>query len=90
LQKLNDFCGDRDFELLGADTIYQFLESMTQDHAKSTRRLRYAQMKAFCNFIIEKCEISMKNPCNGPLFSKAFRSQGMSQGRFWTRNPLMR
>jgi len=74
LQQLNDFCGDRDFESLGADTIYQFLENMTQNHAKSTRRLRYAQVKAFCNFIIEKCEINMKNPCNGPLFSKAFRS----------------
>jgi len=74
LQKLKDFCGDRDFESLGADTIYQFLEGRTRDHAKSTRRLRYAQMQAFCNFIIEKCEINMKNPCNGPLFSKAFRS----------------
>jgi integrase len=53
--------------------IFQFLENLTRNQAKSTRRLRYAQIKAFYNFIIEKCAINMRNPCNGSLFSKAFR-----------------
>jgi integrase len=30
-------------------------------------------MKALYNFIIEKCDINMKNPCSVPLLSKAFK-----------------
>jgi integrase len=46
---------------------------MTKTLSKSTRRLRYAQLKAFFNFIIEKCYPDLKNPCNAPLLSKTFR-----------------
>ena len=74
LKRFGDFCGDRDFESIESDLVFQFLENLTRTHAKSTRRLRYAQMKAFYNFVIEKCAVNMKNPCNAPLVSKAFRS----------------
>ncbi|MCK9276257.1 MAG: phage integrase N-terminal SAM-like domain-containing protein [Syntrophales bacterium] len=74
LQRFSDFCGDKDFDSIGSDMIFQFLENLTQSQAKSTRRLRYAQMKAFYNFVIEKCLTNMKNPCNAPLFSQAFRA----------------
>jgi len=46
---------------------------MTKTLSRSTRRLRYAQLKAFFNFIIEKCLPDLKNPCNAPLLSKTFR-----------------
>jgi integrase/recombinase XerD len=35
--------------------------------------LRYAQLKAFFNFIIDKCALDMKNPCHTSLLSKTFR-----------------
>jgi len=57
-----------------ADEIFHFLESFTQNLSKSTRRLRYAQMKAFYNFIIDRRSLNMKNPCNTPLLNKAFRA----------------
>jgi len=53
--------------------MYQFLEHFTEGAAKSTRRLRYAQLKAFFNCIIDKCHHDMKNPCDAPLLSKTFR-----------------
>jgi integrase len=55
------------------DEIYHFLETLTEGLAKSSRRLRYAQLKAFYNFIITRCSLDMKNPCNAPLLSKTFR-----------------
>jgi len=58
---------------LQPDEVYQFLEHFTEGSAKSTRRLRYAQLKAFFNFIIDKCHHDMKNPCDSPLLSKTFR-----------------
>jgi integrase len=50
------------------------LESLTEKLSKSTRRLRYAQLKAFCNFLIEKFNLNLRNPCNVPLLAKAFRT----------------
>jgi integrase len=31
-------------------------------------------LKAFFNFLIDKCNLNMKNPCNAPLLSKAFKT----------------
>ena len=45
---------DRNLDSVKSDEIYHFLEQMTKTLSKSTRRLRYAQLKAFFNFIIEK------------------------------------
>ena len=64
----------RDLESVGSDEIFTFLEAVTQDLAKSTRRLRYAQLIAFYNFIIDRCSLNMRNPCNTPLLRKSFRT----------------
>jgi len=50
------------------------LETLTEAQSKSTRRLRYAQMKAFYNFLIEKSGLDMRNPCNVPILAKAFKT----------------
>jgi integrase/recombinase XerD len=74
LQRLEARFADRPFDSIGPDEIYQFLESMTENLSKSTRRLRYAQLKAFCNFLIEKFNLNLRNPCNAPLLAKAFKT----------------
>jgi site-specific recombinase XerD len=43
---------ERSIESISADEILQFLEDLTLNDAKSTRRLRYSQIKAFFNIII--------------------------------------
>ena len=52
---------------------------MAEGRARTTARLRYAQLKAFFNFIIERTHASMTNPCNDPLLSKTFRAPRMKQ-----------
>ena len=74
LQGLEARFSDRSFDSIGSDEIYQFLESLTEKLSKSTRRLRYAQLKAFCNFLIEKFNMNLRNPCNAPLLAKAFKT----------------
>ena len=74
LQRLDAQFGDRSFDSIGPDEIYQFLESLTENLSKSTRRLRYAQLKAFCNFLIEKFNLNLRNPCNAPLLARAFKT----------------
>jgi len=47
---------------------------MTGGQAKSTRRLRFAQFKAFYHFLIEKTDLNMRNPCEAPILAKAFKA----------------
>jgi integrase/recombinase XerD len=74
LQRFEARFADRSFDSIGSDEIYQFLESLTEKLSKSTRRLRYAQLKAFCNFLIEKFNLNLRNPCDAPLLAKAFKT----------------
>ena len=63
LEHLENHFTDSHVEAITPDHIYQFLEALTEHTAKSTRRLRYAQLKAFFNFLINEKRHSMKNPC---------------------------
>jgi integrase/recombinase XerD len=74
LQKFEAEFGERSFDSIGSDELFQFLERVTGNRSKSTRRLRYAQLKALFNFLIDKCNLNMKNPCDVPLLSKAFKT----------------
>ena len=73
LQRFRTQYGERQLESFTPDELFTFLENLTQHHARSTRRLRYAQIKSFFTFIIEKCGLTIKNPCHAPLLSKTFR-----------------
>ncbi|HSB05703.1 MAG TPA: site-specific integrase [Thermodesulfobacteriota bacterium] len=85
LQRFEVEFGDRSFDSIGSDEIFQFLERVTGNRSKSTRRLRYAQLKALFNFLIDKCNLNMKNPCNTPLLSKAFKTPKQAARRILDR-----
>ena len=53
--------------------MFQFLEILTENHSKSTKRHRYSQMKALFNFIILNYEPDLSNPLDSPLMRKTFR-----------------
>jgi integrase/recombinase XerD len=74
LQKIETRFAGRSFDSIGPDEIYHFLEAITESQAKSTRRLRFAQCKAFYNFLIEKADLNMRNPCDAPILTKAFKA----------------
>ena len=59
--------------------LYQFLLIFGEGRARSTARLRYAQLKSLFNFIIEGTHASMTNPCSDPLLSKTFRAPRVKQ-----------
>jgi integrase/recombinase XerD len=91
LAMLNQFkalYGETVFENIGSDEVYRFLEEVTQGRAKSTRRLRYAQLKAVFNFVITRCDLDMKNPCNTSLLSKTFRTPRQSPRRIFEKEAI--
>jgi integrase len=73
LQRFRIQYGERPLESFTPDELFTFLENLNRNHAKSTRRLRYAQIKSFFTFIIEKGGLDTKNPCHAPLLAKTFR-----------------
>jgi len=74
LDRFNAIHAEKALDEISPDEIFHFLEDQTRNLAKSTRRLRYAQLKAFYNFIIDRCSLNMRNPCNASLLSKSFRA----------------
>jgi integrase len=78
-RNLEALLGDANFDDISSQDLYQFLLLLTEGRARSTARLRYAQMKAFFNFIIEGARLAMLNPCTDPLLSKSFRAPRMKQ-----------
>jgi integrase/recombinase XerD len=91
LPMLNQFkalYGETVFENLGSDEVFRFLESLTQGLARSTRRLRYAQLKSLFNFVINRCDLDMKNPCNTSLLSKTFRTPKQSPRKIFDKEAI--
>jgi hypothetical protein len=79
--------GEKGFENITPDEVYGFLENLTQNLAKSTRRLRYAQLKPFFNFFINRSDLDIKNPCDTSLLSKTFRIPKQVPGESPTTRP---
>lgn len=65
---------DRDVDSVKAEEILQFLETGTGKLARSTRHLRYSQLKAFFSFALDLAGSNIQNPCNSSLVSKAFKA----------------
>lgn len=73
LKKFEAAYWERPLESICSDEISTFLEDLTASFCKSTRRLRYAQMKSFFNFAIDHFNLDIKNPCSTQYLSKAFK-----------------
>lgn len=74
LNLLEKLYADNEVESLTTDDMTSFLEFLTGDLSQSSKHLRFAQLKAFFNFIIEKAELAMRNPCSSPLLNKMYRN----------------
>jgi integrase len=74
LDNFKDLFRDKDLKAIGSEDLFHFLDLITENQAKSTKRHRYSQLKAFFNFIIMNYDPDLKNPLDSPLMKKTFRS----------------
>ncbi len=72
--KLKAHFADRTVDSIKPGEIEQFLESLTENTSKGTRHLRYAQTKAFFNFVINESNLDIKNPCSHAMLARHFKS----------------
>jgi integrase/recombinase XerD len=73
LDNFEELFRERELKTLSSEEIFQFLEFLTEDTSKVTKNHRYAQLKAFFNFILMNYESELRNPVDTPLMRKSFR-----------------
>jgi integrase/recombinase XerD len=71
--------GDKDFGSIRGEDLFHFMEIIIENVARSTKRHRYAQLKAFFNFIITNYQPDHPNPLDTPLMRKSFRQPKEAQ-----------
>jgi integrase len=67
--------GDTPIHDIAADTILSFLNELTNGRKPGTKRVRYAHLSAFFNFIKNDIVSDLKNPCDSPMLRKLFRAK---------------
>jgi integrase len=65
--------GETMMDAISAEDIHQFLLIVTDGRARSSARLRYAQLKAVFNFMVEHGKIA-SNCCHDTVLRKTFRA----------------
>jgi len=73
---MGKFCavfGDHQLSELTVDNVMDFLNQVTDGCKPQTKRIRYAHLSAFFNFIQDNLDSDLSNPCDSPMLRKLFR-----------------
>ncbi|MFH1957761.1 MAG: site-specific integrase [bacterium] len=69
-----NFFEEKDVENLTPEDVFSFLSQRTDKCNKTTKHVRFTQLKAFFNFCKGGLGLSIVNPCSSSLFAMAYRS----------------
>jgi site-specific recombinase XerD len=75
---ITPFCrdhGNLELEGLTVDLIRALLESITTGRKTQTRKIRFAHLTSFFNFVHNNLSPDFQNPFNSPMLRKLFRPQ---------------
>jgi integrase/recombinase XerD len=73
---ITPFCrehGNLELEELKSEIVQAFLESITNGRKPQTRKIRFAHLTQFFNFVHNNLIPKYQNPCDSPLLRKLFR-----------------
>jgi len=73
LRNLEALFGEMTVDTISIEHIHQLLLTVTSGRARSSARLRYAQVKAVFNFLIEHGKVAY-NPCDDHVLRKTYRA----------------
>ena len=73
---ISKFCqqlGDYEIGQLSVDDVLTFLDQLTDGCKPQTKRVGFARLCSFFNFIKTNISTDFKNPCDSPMLRKLFR-----------------
>lgn len=77
LTKFWDEFGEKAIDGATSDQILDFLNRITEGTKQQTRRIRYAHLPAFFNFITANIDPDSNNPCSTPILRKMFKAKAI-------------
>ncbi len=66
---------DHQLDELTVDDIMDFLNQLTDGCKPQTKRIRYAHLSTFFNFVKNNLDSDFSNPCDSPMLRKLFRAK---------------
>ncbi len=75
LSKFISEYGNRDIHDLTSDEALSFLNKITEGNKPQTKKIRYAHLSSFFNFIRNNIDQEFRNPCDNPMIRKLFRAK---------------
>ncbi len=73
LLRFREQFGAMELESINPDKVLEFLSNLTEGKKQTTKRIRYASLKTFFNFIKNAFNEEFQNPCEAPILRKIFR-----------------
>lgn len=73
---IGKFCevlGDHQLDEITVDDIMDFLNQLTDGCKPQTKRIRFAHLSSFFNFVKNNLDSDFSNPCDSPMLRKLFR-----------------
>lgn len=80
--------GECELENLTPEENFSFLNERTEKCKQRTKRLRFAQLKAFFNFCIGGLNLDFVNPCKNPLFARTYKEPKLKQREVITKEVI--
>ncbi len=70
---LSDY-GNRDTHDLTSDEVLSFLNKITEGNKPQSKKIRYAHLSSFFNFVRNNINQHFTNPCDNPMIKKLYRT----------------
>jgi integrase len=70
---------DRQIGEITTEEILSFLNRVTEGKKPQTRRIRYAQLSAFFNFVRNNLDPEFRKPCDTPAMKRLYRNRAPSR-----------
>lgn len=75
LTRFENYFGNIELTSITTDGILPFLTNISEGAKQSTKKLRYALISAFFNFIKTSYDSNLQNPCDYPALRQIFKEQ---------------
>ena len=75
LTRFENYFGNIELTSITTDGILPFLTKISEGAKQSTKKLRYALISAFFNFIKTSYDSNLQNPFDSPVLRQIFKEQ---------------
>jgi integrase len=77
ITKFNQDFANLNLNKVSTDNVLEFMIKISEGRKPQTKRIRFAHLTAFFNFMENNFNSDFKNPCDSPMFRKLFKPKAI-------------